>query len=324
MGMGPQRRQPPNLNQLVFPGQNRDFNPSQSSQSGPCISSNLPPPIPLRRAGPSPSGANDPVRLSTQFPTKSLLTIDGKPFSITEDDFERLEELGSGSSGTVDKMRHKPTNTVIAVKQMRRTWDNDESKRISTDLEVLLKCSKCDHIVQCYGYMIKDTEVWICMELMASCFDKLIKKLREPFPEPILGKVAVATVQALHYLKENHSVIHRDVKPSNILVNQHGVIKLCDFGICGRLVDSKAKTRAAGCTAYLSPERIEPDPRSPHYDVRADVWSLGITLVELALGKYPYEGGHDFEIMTKIIKSPSPTLPRDRFSKEFCDFTDKW
>jgi len=79
MGMGPQRRQPPNLNQLVFPGHNRDLNQSQSSsQSGPCVSSNIPPPIPLRRSGPSPSGANDPVRLSTQFPTKSLLTIDGK------------------------------------------------------------------------------------------------------------------------------------------------------------------------------------------------------------------------------------------------------
>ena len=134
---------------------------------------------------------------------------------------------------------------------MRRSGNDDDTKRIGNDLDILLKCGNCDHIVQCYGYMIKDVDVWICMELMASCFDKLLKQGHR-FPEEILGKVAVATLKALHYLKENHKVIHRDVKPSNILVNSSGSIKLCDFGISGRLVDSKAKTRQAGCTAYLA------------------------------------------------------------------------
>jgi mitogen-activated protein kinase kinase 7 len=220
-------------------------------------------------------------------------------------------------------MRHLPSGKVVAVKQMRRSGNKEENKRITMDLDILLACHDCPNIVQCYGYFIKDTEVWICMELMTTCFDKLLKKLKSPIPEPILGKISVATVKALNYLKDNHGVIHRDVKPSNILINEKGVVKLCDFGISGRLVDSKAKTRSAGCAAYMAPERIDPpDTSNPSYDIRADVWSLGITLVELATGKFPYhECRTDFEVLTKVIQEDPPSLPSDGlFSMNFCSF----
>lgn len=75
---------------------------------------------------------------------------------------------------------------------MRRSGNEDENKRIAMDLGVLLKCADCPHIVQCYGYFIKDTDVSICMELLTTCFDKLLKKIQGPIPEPILGKVTVA------------------------------------------------------------------------------------------------------------------------------------
>ena len=124
------------------------------------------------------------------------------------------------------------------------------------DLEVVLKSHDCPYIVQCLGCFVTEADVWICMELMATCFDKLLKRLRQPIIEPIIGKIAVATVKALHYLKETHGVIHRDVKPSNILLDERGNVKLCDFGISGWLEDSKAQTRGAGCAAYMAVTRF--------------------------------------------------------------------
>uniref|UniRef100_A0A915HZ29 Protein kinase domain-containing protein n=1 Tax=Romanomermis culicivorax TaxID=13658 RepID=A0A915HZ29_ROMCU len=123
--------------------------------------------------------------------------------------------------------------------------------------------------------------------------------------------------------RHNFKKMEENVKPSNILLNRDGTIKLCDFGISGRLVDSKAATQTAGCAAYMAPERIQPpDPTNANYDVRADVWSLGISLVEMALGRFPYGVCENhFEILTKILLTDSPTLsPKDGFTPTFCNF----
>ncbi|CAH0385184.1 unnamed protein product [Bemisia tabaci] len=253
-----------------------------------------------------------------------LLTINGRMYKTEVKHMENLGDLGSGTCGHVVKMLHKPSQTVIAVKQMRRSGNCEENKRIMMDLDVVLKSHDCPYIVRCLGCLITESDVWICMELMATCFDRLLKRLRRPIPEHILGKIAFATVKALNYLKESHGVIHRDVKPSNILLDERGNVKLCDFGISGRLVDSKAKTKNAGCAAYMAPERIEPpDPRKPDYDIRADVWSLGITLVELATGVFPYKDCKcDFEVLSRVLNDDPPSLPPDpgRFSPEFQRF----
>jgi len=236
-----------------------------------------------------------------------------------EEVFEELDILGTGSGGNVLKMRHKPTGKICAVKQMRRTFNDEENKRIYMDLQVVLQC-ECDNIVRCCGYFIKESEVWICMELMTTCFDKLLKARNKPLPEKFLGAIAASAVKALCYLKEKHNIIHRDVKPSNILINDQGQIKLCDFGISGRLIDSLAKTRAAGCLPYMAPERI--DFSHPSYDIRADVWSLGITLFELATGRSPYAECHtDFDILARVVNDDPPSLPNDmEFTTECRNF----
>lgn len=248
-------------------------------------------------------------------PDEPPTTTDQPP----EDIFELLDDLGYGSSGNVVKMRHKPTGEICAVKQMR-ICDDDRDRTVSMDLRVILAC-KFEHIVRCYGYFIHGTDVWICMEPMTTCFDKLLRTHKRPFPERFLGAIACAAVKALDYLKVNHEIMHRDIKPSNILINEEdGQIKLCDFGVSGKLKDSMAKTKQAGSWAYLAPERLETDAST--YDIRADVWSLGITLFELATTKSPYpQTAIAFEIMKAVVHGDAPRLPDDmEFSQEFRNF----
>ncbi|KAL7061035.1 hypothetical protein AAHC03_09361 [Spirometra sp. Aus1] len=211
---------------------------------------------------------------------------------------------------------------IMAVKQMQVSSSySNENKRIMMDLDVITKCSGCPNIVQCMGIFFSRSEVWICMEVMSTCLDKLLKDLRQPFPEHVLGKIAVSIIKALDYLKVNHNMMHRDIKPSNMLISSNGEVKLCDFGISGQLKDSIAKSSQLGCIGYMAPERLE----KHQYDVRADIWSLGISLIELATGHFPY-GGVDFEIaiVSKILHDPPPVLPVDgNFTQDFRSFMQK-
>lgn len=256
---------------------------------------------------------NEEIKKNSGF-----LLINDKQFKTNMADLVDICELGSGTCGLVKKMLHKETGKQLAVKQMRLSGVAEENKRILMDLNVVLKCRDCDKIVRCLGYFISDIDVWICMDLMTMCFEKLLKK-NGPIPEKILGKLTLCTLKALDYLKETHNVIHRDVKPSNLLINKNGDIKLCDFSISGNIVDSKVQTKTAGCIGYMAPERIQPG--NSVYDIRADVWSFGITLVELATGEYPFKTySNSFQLMCAIIDNDSPELRGDQFSQWFKEF----
>merc|ERR1719210_1262953 len=110
----------------------------------------------------------------------------------------------------------------------------------------------------------------------------LILRKAGRIPEPILGTITIAVLKGLSYLREKHQIMHRDVKPSNILVNTCGEIKLCDFGVSGQLIDSMANS-FVGTRSYMAPERLQ----GSHYSVQSDIWSLGLSLVEMSIGRYP-------------------------------------
>lgn len=260
--------------------------------------------------------------------TGKLQLSENKVYDFTSDDLQDLGEIGRGGFGTVNKMLHRSSDTVMAVKRIRSTVDENEQKQLLMDLDVVMKSNECPYIVQFYGALFKEGDCWICMELMDTSLDKFYKyiyeKLNQRIPENILGKITVATVKALNYLKEKLKIIHRDVKPSNILLDSRGNIKLCDFGISGQLVDSIAKTRDAGCRPYMAPERIDPVRGRGGYDVRSDVWSLGITLVEVATGRFPYPRWSSvFEQLCQVVQGDPPRLQTsNNFSPNFVNFVN--
>lgn len=180
---------------------------------------------------------------------------------------------------------------LMAMKEIRLQLDTSRLGAIITELEILNRCMS-PQIVDFFGAFFQESAVYICMEFMDG---GSVDKIYDPsgMPEQVLAKIALATVQGLRYLKNDQNIIHRDIKPTNILTNTRGQVKICDFGVSGNLVGSLAKTNV-GCQSYMAPERIA-GPRAAAltgtqatYNSRSDIWSLGLTIVECALGRYPY------------------------------------
>uniref|UniRef100_A0A6Q2Y8Y8 Dual specificity mitogen-activated protein kinase kinase 2 n=1 Tax=Esox lucius TaxID=8010 RepID=A0A6Q2Y8Y8_ESOLU len=190
---------------------------------------------------------------------EAFLTQKAQVGELKDDDFHPICELGAGNGGVVNKVRHKPSRLVMARKLIHLEIKPAIRNQIIRELQVLHECNS-PYIVGFYGAFYSDGEISICMEHMFS------------------GLV----LRGLAYLREKHQIMHRDVKPSNILVNSRGEIKLCDFGVSGQLIDSMANS-FVGTRSYMSPERLQ----GTHYSVQSDVWSMGLSLVELAIGRYP-------------------------------------
>ncbi|XP_065187043.1 dual specificity mitogen-activated protein kinase kinase 1-like [Sycon ciliatum] len=276
------------------------------------------------------------------------IAVDGDedPTVLTEEnmrpeEFERICELGSGSGGEVVKVRFRPTGMIMARKLIHLEVKQSVRKQIVLELQVLTKCNS-PFIVGYYGSFYAEGEINICMEHMdGGSLDQIMKRAGR-IPEDILGKITCNVLDGLVYLRDIHSIMHRDIKPSNILINSKGEIKLCDFGVSGQLVGSVAIT-FVGTRSYMSPERLE----GVAYTVQSDIWSLGLSLVELALGVFPIPkpsperisqalqapaAGSDgatalafndaepcmaiFELLEYIINAAPPTLPSPYFSPE--------
>ncbi|KAF8894011.1 kinase-like protein [Infundibulicybe gibba] len=241
----------------------------------------------------------------------------GASFAINMDQLQLNEELGKGNYGTVKKVLHKPTNVAMAMKEIRLELDDAKLNAILMELDILHR-AVAPEIVEFYGAFFIESCVYYCMEYMdAGSLDKL---QGAGVPEHVLGRIAASMVRGLKFLKDDLQIIHRDVKPTNVLVNRKGQIKLCDFGVSGQLEKSLAKTNI-GCQSYMAPERIKGESQNNlgTYTVSSDVWSLGLSMIEIGLGRYPYPP----ETYSNVFAQLTAILPEASYSESARDWVSK-
>ncbi|SCV72030.1 BQ2448_4724 [Microbotryum intermedium] len=260
------------------------------------------------------------------FASKAVLHADGVDFSsgasfkIKMADFELFEELGQGNYGTVQKVWHKPTKVTMALKEIRLELDDSKLKTIITELDILHRATS-PFIIDFYGAFFIESCVYYCMEYMDAGSLELFAGC--DVPENVLARVTSSIVQGLKFLKDKLAIMHRDVKPTNVLINRKGFVKLCDFGVSGQLDRSMAKTNI-GCQSYMAPERIKGESQgvASTYTASSDVWSLGLSIIEFAIGHYPYPPetySNVFAQLTAIVHGDPPALPT-RYSETARDF----
>ncbi|KAJ3426680.1 sterile20-like kinase [Anaeramoeba flamelloides] len=234
--------------------------------------------------------------------------------------FELIEELGKGSYGSVYKARQKGTGEIVAVKMI--SLEEDEGlDDIKIEIEILKKC-KHKNIVKYIGTYFKEETLWIVMEYCGGgSVSDLCQILEKGLTEQQIAAIMYGSLEGLNYFHSNRK-IHRDIKGGNILLNDKGDVKLADFGVSAQLTKTMSKRNTfIGTPYWMAPEVIQD---YQNYDSRADIWSLGITAIELAEIVPPRCDIHPMRVLFIIPKKDPPKLKNSRkYSKEFNDFIAK-
>ncbi|XP_050982935.1 STE20-like serine/threonine-protein kinase isoform X1 [Labeo rohita] len=241
-----------------------------------------------------------------------------------EEVWEIVGELGDGAFGKVYKAQNKQTGILAAAKVID-TKTEEELEDYMVEIDIL---ASCDHqyIVKLLDAFYYESKLWILIEFCAGgAVDAVMLELERPLTEPQIRVVCKQTLEALAYLHEN-KIIHRDLKAGNILFTSDGDVKLADFGVSAKNTKTlQRRDSFIGTPYWMAPEVVmcETSKDRP-YDYKADIWSLGVTLIELAQIEPPNHEMNPMRVLLKIAKSEPPTLATpSRWSPEFSDFLRK-
>ncbi|XP_068639861.1 mitogen-activated protein kinase kinase 6 [Aristolochia californica] len=239
------------------------------------------------------------------------------------EDLETVKVIGKGSGGVVQLVRHKWVGTLFALKVIQMNIQETIRKQIVQEVKIN-QSSQCPHVVVCYHSFYHNGVISLVLEYMDRGSLADVVRQVKTILEPYLAVVCKQVLKGLVYLHNERHVIHRDIKPSNLLVNHEGKVKITDFGVSAVLASSMGQRDTfVGTYNYMSPERIS----GKTYDYSSDIWSLGLVILECAIGRFPYipsekeEGWLSFyELLEAIVDQPPPSAPADQFSPEFCSF----
>ncbi|PIN14658.1 Ste20-like serine/threonine protein kinase [Handroanthus impetiginosus] len=245
----------------------------------------------------------------------------GKNYSANRNDYKLLEEVGYGASATVYRAIYLPSNEVVAVKCLDLDRCNSNLDDIRREAQTM---SLIDHpnVIRAFCSFVVDRNLWVVMTFMAegSCLHLMKIAYPEGFEESAIGCILKETLKALNYLHQ-HGHIHRDVKAGNILMDSDGEVKLADFGVSACMFDRGDRQRSrntfVGTPCWMAPEVLQP---GTGYDFKADIWSFGITALELAHGHAPFSKYPPMKVLLMTIQNAPPGLDYDRdkrFSKSF-------
>ncbi|XP_017236303.1 serine/threonine-protein kinase BLUS1 isoform X2 [Daucus carota subsp. sativus] len=246
---------------------------------------------------------------------------DKRSYSATPNDYKLLEEIGYGASATVYRAIYVPTNETIAVKCLDLDRCNSNLDDIRREAQTM---SLINHpnVITAHCSFVVDRNLWVVMPFMdeGSCLHLMKIAYPDGFEESAIASFLKETLKALVYL-HHHGHIHRDVKAGNILLDSHGKVKLADFGVSACMFDQGDRQRSrntfVGTPCWMAPEVLQP---GSGYDFKADIWSFGITALELAHGHAPFSKYPPMKVLLMTIQNAPPGLDYDRdkrFSKSF-------
>ncbi|XP_056910976.1 misshapen-like kinase 1 isoform X1 [Takifugu flavidus] len=267
--------------------------------------------------------------MTENAPTRSLDDIDLAALRDPAGIFELVEVVGNGTYGQVYKGRHVKTGQLAAIKVMDVT--EEEEEEIKAEINMLKKYSHHRNIATYYGAFVKksppghDDQLWLVMEFCgAGSVTDLVKNTKgSSLKEDWIAYICREILRGLSHLHA-HKVIHRDIKGQNVLLTENAEVKLVDFGVSAQLDRTVGRRNTfIGTPYWMAPEVIACDENPDStYDYRSDIWSLGITAIEMAEGAPPLCDMHPMRALFLIPRNPPPKLKSKKWSKKFIDFIE--